>query len=155
MKGTIVCGAAESESGRHAVRLAIELSERFDARLVLVHVAPGVEAVDGEEGLTASYGRRGAERVLQQLATEFGLEASQRRWAVGDPASSLATLAAEEAADVIVLGARSRGFLRRALTAGLALDLQGKTDIPVVIAPPRAQRHANGQLEANVTVPSG
>jgi nucleotide-binding universal stress UspA family protein len=142
LKGTIVCGVDESEGGRNALRLAIDLSDRLDARLVLMHVAAGVGAVGGEEGLTATYGRQGAERLLRQLAVEFGLDTSLHRWAVGDRASLLAAMAAEEAADLIVVGSRSTGLLRRGLRSTLAMSLEGETQIPVVVAPPRAQHTA-------------
>ena len=48
----------------------------------------------------------------------------------------LGQIAAEEAADVIVVGARARGWRRR-LDSSLAAELETETPVPVVIAPPR------------------
>lgn len=134
--GTIVCCVSDSEGGRNALGLAVELTERLGARLVLMHVAAGVGAVNGEEGVTAAYGRQGAERLLARLAAEFGIEASQRRWAIGDRAGLLATMAAEEAADLIVVGSRRSWVLRGALRSSLANELETETRVPVVVAPP-------------------
>jgi len=101
-----------------------------------MHVASGVGAVEGDESLTASYGRQGAERVVRSLAEEFGLTESQRRWAVGERASLIASMAAEEAADLIIVGSRTSGLTRRALRSPLALELRTETHIPVLVAPP-------------------
>jgi nucleotide-binding universal stress UspA family protein len=81
-----------------------------------------------------------AERVLTELTAEFDLaETAKRRVAVGDRAMLLGQIAAEEAADVIVVGARARG-LRRRLESPLAEELGSETPVPVLIAPPRGRR---------------
>jgi nucleotide-binding universal stress UspA family protein len=54
-----------------------------------------------------------------------------------DAATLIGQIAAEEAADVIVVGARKRGRLRRRLESRLAEQLQGETPVPVLIAAPR------------------
>jgi nucleotide-binding universal stress UspA family protein len=52
----------------------------------------------------------------------------------------LGQIAAEEAADLIVVGARSRGRLRRGLESRLADELETETPVPVLIAPPRLRQ---------------
>jgi len=39
MQGTIVCGVTDSDEGRQALAMAVELTERLGLRLVLAHVA--------------------------------------------------------------------------------------------------------------------
>jgi nucleotide-binding universal stress UspA family protein len=78
MRGTIVCGVTDSEEGRGALDVAAELSQRLGLRLVLVHVADGVA------------------------------RSAEQRSAVGDLAALLGQTAAEEAADLIVVGSRAR-----------------------------------------------
>jgi nucleotide-binding universal stress UspA family protein len=51
----------------------------------------------------------------------------------------LGQIAAEEAADLIVVGARRRGRLRRGLGSRLARELETETPVPVLIAPPRSR----------------
>jgi nucleotide-binding universal stress UspA family protein len=76
------------------------------------------------------------------LAAEHSVARSaEQRSAVGDPAALLGQIAAEEAADVIVVGSRERGRLRRRLESRFARQLATETPVPVVIAPPRT-RHA-------------
>jgi nucleotide-binding universal stress UspA family protein len=106
VQGTIVCGVNDTEEGRGALWLAAELSERIGLRLVLAHIVDGIVSLDGDESV-AIQGRAGAARPVAQLAAE-----------VGDTATLLGRIAAEEAADVILVGARSRGRLRRASRAG-------------------------------------
>ena len=82
--------------------------------------------------------REGAARLLRRLAAEYGVaDSAERRSAVGDAAAMLGQIAAEEAADLIVVGARARGRLRRGLESQLADQLETETPVPVLIAPPR------------------
>ena len=84
--------------------------------------------------------REGAERRLAKLAQAHGLaERAERRVAVGEPAALLGQIAAEEAADIIVVGAPVRGWRNR-LESRLADELSAETPVPVLIAPPRIRR---------------
>lgn len=145
MRGTIVCGVTDDDEGRGALALAAELSQRLGLRLVLAHVADGIAPVDvnGEESesVTSRADRQGAARLVARLAAEHGVAGSvEQRSAVGDPAALLGQIAAEEAADVIVVGSRARGRLRRGLESRLARQLETTTPVPVVIAPPQTRR---------------
>lgn len=144
MPGTIVCGVADNDAGRGALAVAAEVSERLGLRLVLVHVADGIApldiAGDTTESVTTRADRQGAARVVARLAAEHGVaDKAEQRSAVGDPAALLGQIAAEEAADLIVIGARERGRLRRRLESELARELETETPVPVLIAPPRTQ----------------
>ena len=146
MRGTIVCGVTDSDKGRGALAVAAELSARLGLRLVLVHVADGIAPPDvngdSSESVTTRADRQGAARVVAHLAAEHGVaDRAEQRSAVGDPAALLGQIAAEEAADVIVVGARVRGRLRRRLESRLAHQLETETPVPVLIAPART-RHA-------------
>jgi nucleotide-binding universal stress UspA family protein len=145
MRGTIVCGVTDSDEGRGALEVAAELSERLDLRLVLAHVADGIAplAVNGEgsKSVATRADREGAARFVARMAAEHGVAGSaEQRSAVGDPAALLGQIAAEEAADLIVVGSRARGRLRRGLESRLARQLETETPVPVVIAPPRMRR---------------
>jgi nucleotide-binding universal stress UspA family protein len=140
MQGTIVCGVTGTDDGRQALAAAVELTERLGLRLVLAHVAERVASLDGDgdRSVMMNRGREGAERLLARLAAECGVtDRAERRVAVGDVPSLLGQIAAEEAADLIVVGARTRGRLRRGLESRLADELETETPVPVLIAPPR------------------
>jgi nucleotide-binding universal stress UspA family protein len=144
LSGTLVCGVTDSAAGRGALAVAAEVSERLALRLVLVHVANGIAPLDvngeGSETVSARAIHEGAARLIARLAAEHGVtDRAEQRPAVGDAAALLGQIAAEEAADVIVVGARVRGLLRRGLESRLARQLETETPVPVLIAPPRTR----------------
>jgi nucleotide-binding universal stress UspA family protein len=84
------------------------------------------------------------------VAAEYGIAGSADcRDAVGERAESLARIAAEEAADLIVVGSRTRGRFRSGLRSTLAAELENQTPVPVVIAPPR-RSHARDGIAAGL-----
>jgi nucleotide-binding universal stress UspA family protein len=140
MHGTLVCAVTDGAETEDAVAQAAEVSERLGLRLVLAHVADGFGADGSDESVTMKADRKAAERRLAELAREHDLDPSaERRVAVGDAATLLGQIATEEAADVIVVGARARGW-GRGLESRLARQLETETPVPVLIAPPRARR---------------
>lgn len=143
MRGTMVCSVSDTKEGRGALEMAVELSKRLKLRLVLAHVASGItlndEVSEAGESVSMKANREGATRVLARLAAEYGVTDAERREAVGDEAAQLGQIAAEEAADVILVGARPRGRLRRGFESRLADELETETQVPVLIAPPRSR----------------
>jgi len=141
MRGTVVCAVMDGNDGNgDALALGVELSERLGLRLVLAHPVDGIPAAKDAESVTTKFDRQGAERRLADLARDHGVAASAaRRVAVGEPAALLGRIAAEEAADVIVIPTSARGWRRR-LDGRLAADLETETPVPVLIAPPRRGR---------------
>lgn len=147
--GTIVCGVTETEDGRDAADLAGALVARLGLRLVLVHVLDGVPP-GTHESLTARQQQAGAERMLAALAQETGDE-TETRIVVGDRAEALSQIAAEEGADLIVIGSRPAGLGRRHLRCTLARELEVTTHVPLVLAPPATRRRSDHRLVAAPT----
>jgi nucleotide-binding universal stress UspA family protein len=148
MQGTLICAVTDAEESEEAVAVGAELSGRLGLRLVLAHAVDGIAALgdDGNESVTMKQSRRGAERRLAQLAEQHGIaDTAERRVAVGQAAALLGQIAAEEAADVIVVGARLRGWRRRSLESPLADELKTETPVPVVLVPPRTRRPGREQ----------
>ena len=144
MSGTIVCGVTESPDGRSAAASSAALGQRLALRLVLVHVIDGVPT-GTHESLTARQRQSGAERTLNAVANEVGNEA-ERRVVMGDRAEALAQVAAEEGADLVVLGSRSTGLGGRRLRSTLARELEATTPVPVLIAPPSTRKRSEHRL---------
>ena len=143
MRGTVVCAVTEGEWSDGAVAHAVAVSEGLGLRLVLAHVVDGIGAAGngGDESVTMSADRKAAERRLHELALDHGVaDSAERRVVIGEPAALVGQIAAEEAADVIVVGSRARGWGRRGLTSRLAEELETETPVPVLIAPPRTRR---------------
>jgi nucleotide-binding universal stress UspA family protein len=140
MHGTLVCAVTDDDASRDAIELGVELSERLGLRIVLAHAVDGIGEFgsgDGVESVSMKADRQGAERRLARLVLEHGIaDRAESRVAVGEPAALLGQIAAEEEADVIVVGARTRGWRGR-LESRLAEELDRETPVPVLIAPPR------------------
>jgi nucleotide-binding universal stress UspA family protein len=144
MRGPVLCWVHDSVHGRAALEAAADLSDRLQLRLVLAHVADGVCAADGTgagEKVASRRQRQGA-ALVARLAAEHGLsDRAERRSAVGDPAALLGQIAAEEAADLIVVGAPAGGRrLRRSAESRLAEHLESATSVPVLFVPTRTRQ---------------
>jgi nucleotide-binding universal stress UspA family protein len=142
VRGTLVCGVSDYDDGRQALETAVELSDRLGLRLVLAHVSNGIGSLgsdlDGIESVSMKANREGAARLLDRLATEYGVvDRAERRSGTGDAAVVIGQIAAEEAADLIVIGAKKRGVLGRRVESRLAEQLGSETPVPILIAPPR------------------
>jgi nucleotide-binding universal stress UspA family protein len=144
MSGTIVCGVTESPDGQSAAQLAQALGTRLGLRLVLVYVVDGVP-FGADDSLTTRQRQTGAERTLNQIAREIGNDA-EKRVALGERADALARVAAEEGADLIVLGSRATGLGGRKLRCTLARELEATTPVPVVVAPPSTRKRSDHRL---------
>jgi nucleotide-binding universal stress UspA family protein len=134
----IVCGIDDSEGAQEALRVAKALSAQFEVRLVLAHVAGGWAQGD-HESVTTTQGRVGGNKLLERAEREHNLRA-ERRLEVGEPAETLARIAAEEAANLIVVGSRRQGWWRPRLRSRIAGDLAASALCPVVVVPQPARR---------------
>lgn len=150
MGGTVVCGVTETPDGRSAADLAHALGMRLGLRLVLVHVIEGVPP-GTHDSLTSRQRQSGAARLLNDIALELGAETEQRTL-LGDRADALAQVAAEEGADLIVIGSRPTGLGNRKLSCTLARELEAVTPIPVVLAPPTTRKRSDHRLEVAMGV---
>lgn len=144
MGGTIVCGVTDAAGGENAPQLARALGARLGLRLVLVHVVDGVPP-GTHESLTARQRQNGGEQILSGIARELG-NGTEKRVVVGDRAEALAQVAAEEGADLIVIGSRPAGLGSRKLRCTLARELEAATPVPVLVAPPATRRRSDQRL---------
>jgi nucleotide-binding universal stress UspA family protein len=134
LSGTILCGVDDSQSARDALQLAAALSERLRVRLVVAHVASRRSAED-------------AERLVSRLIAEASPAAqADARVATGDRAGRLAQIAAEQGADLIIVGSGRESRLRLRAAPALASELESATTCPVVIAPPQTRPRSQLRL---------
>jgi nucleotide-binding universal stress UspA family protein len=140
MGGTVVCGITETLAGRGAAELAHALGARLGLRVVLVHVV--------EEGGPNS------RQLLDEIAFEFR-EGTETRILLGNPADALAEVAADEGADLIVIGSHPAGFGSRRLRCALARELEAATHIPVVMAPPATRKRSDHRLAVAMSAATG
>jgi nucleotide-binding universal stress UspA family protein len=138
MRGTILCLVDDNPQGRAALKAAADLGDRLKLRLVLAHVADGGDAASANGDGVRTRRREGA-ALVARLAAELGLsDRAEHRSAVGDPATVLGQIAAEEAADLIVAGAPPGRRLRRSSETRIAEHLESATAVPVMFVRPRS-----------------
>ncbi len=137
---TIMCAVDESWGAAEAIAVAAGLSGGLGLRLVLAHVVDGDRPTNGAN-LSVVQRRRGGQRLLERVARNHSLESTaDRRAEVGDRASELSRIAAEEAVVVIVVGSRGRYRRGRGRLSRLSAELRSTAPCPVVVVPPRQRR---------------
>ena len=129
-----------SEEGWSALDAAAAIAERLHAELEVLSVVEfplpdwgaGFEAISAAEYETAV--RKGTEEVLDQALARVpeALEA-KRRMLEGDPADAIA--GAAEDYDLLVVGSRAYGPLRRVLLGSVSARLMRSSPCPVLVLP--------------------
>jgi nucleotide-binding universal stress UspA family protein len=143
MPGTIVCAVTNTAGARAAAGTAAALAARLGARLVLVTVVAGSEPRFGREA--AAGGDTEVARRLEAVALGI-CAAADARVVLGSRVDGIAQVAADEGADAIVLGSRSRGARGRQLRCTLARELEAAVDVPVLVAPPATRDRSGRRL---------
>jgi nucleotide-binding universal stress UspA family protein len=134
MSGTILCGVDDSQGARAALQVAAALSERLRLRLVVAHVT-------SDAASDAGY------RLVSRKSHEAGLDGTaEARVAAGERAGCLAQIAAEEGADLIIVGSSREGRLRLRADSTIASELEAATSCPVLIAPAHTRPRSKERL---------
>jgi nucleotide-binding universal stress UspA family protein len=144
MATSILCAVDGSGEAHRAVAVAQGLAAAMGARLVLAHA---VESPDGRASANARALAREPERpgprghpagdaVIDSLRADLDLgDAVEVRVDLGPPARVLAAAAAEEGAELIVVGRRDRSDLAASLLGSVSRELTTKAPCPVVVVP--------------------
>jgi nucleotide-binding universal stress UspA family protein len=139
-----------SRAAERAWRHALELADRCNSRLCLLHVlAPPPYAADplgtkafmlqlaDMAGTMERDSRKALERIVrkQKLPRPVSIET-----AIGSPATEILRVAARRKAALIVLGTHGRGAFSRALLGSVADKVLHTSPIPVLAVPERSRR---------------
>jgi nucleotide-binding universal stress UspA family protein len=143
--GPLVCCVDDSEGARGALMVARRLAETLGLELVLVNVqppteAPGVSAAPAGQERLHDEEVRDAERFLTRVAGEEGLDEAdvRRRVVTGSAGARILAVCEEERAELVVVGSRGRGGLKRTLLGSVSQEVATKAACPCVIVPPQA-----------------
>lgn len=136
MQGDVVLGYDGSEGSRKALSTAIELASALQCRLLIAY-AYEVSALGGEvQDLAKALRERGESATAEaaQAAHDAGLE-PETVVISGDRAESLATLAADRGASMIVIGTRGEPLLKGLVLGSVAHKLLHLSPAPVLVVP--------------------
>jgi nucleotide-binding universal stress UspA family protein len=160
VSGSILCGVDGSDDARLALRAAARLSRELDLRLVVAHVVQTAVATPPgglRFGATMTPHPRdelaSGEALLDRVLAAEGLAGAERRVVYGFPPDSLADLADEEDAELIVVGSRGRGAFKAAFLGSVSSDLIGVARAPVLVVPPGAAGRVAGAVAAARSAP--
>jgi nucleotide-binding universal stress UspA family protein len=153
MPRLLVCGVDDSSGSREAVRVAGDLAAALEAELLLVHVGsvpvvPGASRVPGGPAQLAARAQEDAKQLLERIAQELDAPDTERRVALGSAVAVLSAIAADEQADLLVVGSRGQGHLRAALLGSVSAGLCRSAPCPVVVVPPSVAQRVLGPGEA-------
>jgi nucleotide-binding universal stress UspA family protein len=136
MYSHILIAIEHSDADRAVLSHVEELARLTGARLLLVHVADGWAARHFDElKLRESEEIQGDREYLGQLCAEMaqrGFE-TRARLAMGDPATQLVIVAAEEAVDLIAMSTHGHRFLNDLLRGSTADRVRHNVKIPVLM----------------------
>lgn len=136
----IVCAFDGSDHAMKAAEYAVELAKTFGGSVTLVYVVepyappvdmPGISFVDWLEPH-----RKAAERVVQDARDDLGKRkglqpATEVR--VGSPPNELVRFAEDAAADLLVVGSRGHGTVKRLLLGSVADRVVHLAHVPVLV----------------------
>jgi nucleotide-binding universal stress UspA family protein len=136
MYSNILVAIEHSDADRAVLSHVQRLARLTGARLLLVHVADGWAARHFDElKLRESEEIRGDREYLGQLCEEMvqrGFE-TRARLAMGDPATELVKVAAEESVDLIAMSTHGHRFLNDLLRGSTADRVRHNVKIPVLM----------------------
>jgi nucleotide-binding universal stress UspA family protein len=140
---TVAVAHQVSETGRIALRHALHEARRHDTDLAVLHVVASALDEDRRE----AYRLGVADEIERALGSSDGV-----RWTLhlatedGDLGEKVISLAERVGADVLVIGARRRSPMGKALLGSAAQTIILGADIPVLVV--KTGRHRSGPPSA-------
>ncbi|GAF96991.1 unnamed protein product [marine sediment metagenome] len=124
-----------SNSSQAALEYASSLARDSSARLLIAHVeepAPAYGAGEFALPPPSVEAKRELARMLAEVVPTYGDVRYTHRLLLGDPASEIINLAADEDVDVIVMGTHGRTGLVRLLMGSVAETVVRRAGCPVL-----------------------
>jgi nucleotide-binding universal stress UspA family protein len=141
MRHSIVTGVDGSEESRVAAVVAADLAQELDLQLVIVHAADDPPTFPyGDLRLKELQRRRdgqAVQRLLDSIAGSLSV-VPKTRIVYEDPVDALNLVAADEQAELLVVGSRGRSGVVAALSGSVSTRLASESVVPVLVVSPRA-----------------
>jgi nucleotide-binding universal stress UspA family protein len=135
---TIVVGYDDTEESKRALERSMELAKAFQAKLLVTSVAPVVTGGSGRSmgatDPTDSPAQHQADLESAAATIKAAGLSAELVPAIGHPAETIVAAAAENNADLIVVGSRELDFLHRMLGQSIsqAVAAHARCDVLIV-----------------------
>jgi len=135
---TILVGYDQTDQSERALERALELAKAFEAKILVTSVA----RVMADAGTGRSMGGLDPTDSPEEHAAELQSAAERAKAAgvtvelvraLGDPAEAIVKAAEQNGADLIVVGARERGWMQRMLDHSVSQDVARHARCDVLI----------------------
>jgi nucleotide-binding universal stress UspA family protein len=151
LERSVICGIDGSDGARVALRVAARMADELGLRLIVAHIVypqPSATGFGPTANQLASLPldalRASGEALVGRVLDEERLSGAERRVAFGFVADSLADLADDERAELIVVGSRGHRGFKAAWLGSVSRDLIGVARCPVLVVPPVAAAASGG-----------
>jgi nucleotide-binding universal stress UspA family protein len=157
----VMCAVDFSPTSWAAAEVAVALTERSNGRLTFVHIFEWPAELDTlieispEIGQARRQREREAEHRLEQLArTSIGVD-RRPLWILdhGKPYERIVAMAAEDGADLLIMGVHSRNIFERALLGSTTTQVVRRAHCPVLTLRDVSTTHASSWNVAAVAAP--
>jgi nucleotide-binding universal stress UspA family protein len=140
MFGRILVAVAADEIAGQVARVATELAEVLEARVLLVHALPPVPEIAAAIPEAILIEREDAGRAfLDIMSTRFPRERLETLMPAGAPDDEIIAAARVWRADLLVVGTHRRGGLARLILGGVAEGVLRQAPCPVLVVPKGAE----------------
>lgn len=153
--GKILLATDGSRGSELAARTAADLTRRFGSGLHLVHVMPVTSLYSGvgleEEDALTIYEEDAdrARKLLDEQAVRFetdGIVVEKVHLRTGEPGAEIVALAEELGADLVVVGSRGTGALKRAPMGRVSESVVRHAHCPVLVVREGEARDGGGRF---------
>lgn len=158
MTGQIVCVIDDSPQARLVATVAARLAKLLGVGLMLMRALSAVHPVAAGEARHPAVDEQGeleatdaTARLLADIALETGVVPRDLRIEHGPAAERACAVADDIGAALLVIGARRKGLLRRAVLGSFVRDVLCGAPCPVVVVPPNAERSPRNGTTATPT----
>ncbi|MGA8867201.1 MAG: universal stress protein [Candidatus Sulfotelmatobacter sp.] len=144
-----------SEASRRALSDALALAAQYDARLSVLHAIPPEPAlINLESPAELDLGRQVAQRRMKEFLSDIGPHHNVEHILLrnGPVAKVLDSVIREEKIDLLVIGTRGRGGLRKVALGSVAEELLRLAPCPVLTVGPKAEVTASANAAELHTV---
>jgi len=136
----------------HALEVARSLARDHQARIVLMHAATPVAAVEvyidqADIDAIRSQARRQLEAIAARI-TEVPVETDVL---IGEPGRMIVELAEKLSADLVVMGTHGRGGVSRLLLGSVADYVLRHAPCPVLTIKPGTEQHLREEIPTDLT----